>query len=431
MSLIDLALIGLSSQEREALDMKTIEETRLPGPLAGVRIVECAVWHAGPGASAILADMGAEVIKVETLAGDPERSQVSLGALDFASIDDPEWSFLFELSNRNKKGICLDINTAKGREIFTRLIETADVFLTNLRKTTKPKLGIDYASIAALNPRIVHANVSGFGPEGAMSDVGAFDPMGQAISGMVFLTGPDEPVLLQSVILDQMTAIAASHAILSALFVRERHGTGQEVHVSLYGSAIWLMHSNMLAAGIFKENPMTQWDRSRNSPLRNCFKCSDGKWLMGTNHPEQKFWPQFCRVTEQPQLEHDRRYATLQARAEHAPELVEFYDQLFMSRTRDEWIELLQSAGLMFAPVQHLDEVLRDPQALANDYIVDFEHPRLGSIKMPGYPVQFSANDAGTHAPAPRLGEHTQLVLADLGYSAEQFEQLRQEQVVK
>jgi crotonobetainyl-CoA:carnitine CoA-transferase CaiB-like acyl-CoA transferase len=413
------------------MSVKKEKEKLLPGPLKGIRIVECAVWHAGPGSSAILSDMGAEVIKVETLAGDPERSQKNLGAVNFEQAQNPDWSFMYELSNRNKKGICLDIHSNEGRNIFNELIKSADVFLTNLRKETKPRWGIDYASIKKINPTIVHANVSGFGPDGSMSNVGAFDPMGQAISGMVFITGRDEPVLLQAIILDQMTAIAASHAMISALFVRERHGIGQEVHVSLYSSALWLMHSNLLATGVFKSNPIVEWDRAKNSPLRNCLKCKDGKWIMGTNHPEDRFWPLFCDATGQSHLIADPRYETTDSRSAHSAELMEIFNKVFLSRTRDEWIELLLPKGLMFAPVQDLNEVLVDPQALANNYVVDFDHPHLGNVKLPGFPIHFSANSAGTHSPAPGLGEHTEQVLADMGYSSDEISRLRQDNIIR
>ncbi len=401
-----------------------------PRPLEGIRIIECAVWHAGPGASAILADMGAEVIKVETLAGDPERLQANLGAVRFDDIGGPDFSFLFELSNRNKQGICLDMKTPEGREIFEKLVSTADVFLTNLRQSTKPRLGIDYESIREIKPDIIHANVSGYGPNGYMSDVGAFDPMGQAISGMVFLTGSDEPVLLQSVVLDQMTSIAASHAVMTALFVRERHGYGQEVHVSLYSAALWLTHSNLLATGILGKNPVARWDRYRNSPLRNCFKCADGKWLMGTNHPEQKFWPLFCKTTEQNDLINDPRYVDVPSRTERSEELVRHFERVFLTRKRDDWLPVLQQAGLMFAPVQELTEVITDPQAEANDYVKAFEHPSLGSITIPGFPIQFSHNSAGTHTAAPKLGEHTTEVLATLGYSQDEIDDLRSQEII-
>jgi len=400
------------------------------GPLDGIRVVEYAIWHAGPGADAILADLGAQVIKIESLEGDPERSQATLGTADFRGVAEEGWSFLFEFSNRNKKGICLDIATPKGREIFERLIQDADLFLTNLRKSTKTRLGIDYESIRRINPGIVHANVSGFGPEGPMSDIGAFDPMGQAISGMAFLTGPDEPVLLQSLILDQMAAITASHAILTALLARERQGVGQEVHVSLYSSAIWLMHSNLLATGMLGHAMQMGWDRYQNSPLRNSFRCSDGKWLMGTNHPEQKYWSRFCSATGQKELEHDPRYATAEARMQHVADLVRHFEQIFASRERDEWLRVLHADGLMFAPVQTYEEVYRDPQARANGYVVDFPHRSLGTISMPGYPARFSAHSAGTHAAAPRLGEHTDEVLEQMGLSAAEIEDLRRGNVI-
>lgn len=396
----------------------------------GIRVVEYAIWHAGPGASAILGDMGAEVIKIETLDGDPERLQKGLGAVKFDIKADADWSFLFELSNRNKKGICLDINTDDGRGIFNRLIKSADVFLTNLRKSTKPRLGIDYSTLKKVNSDLIHASVSGFGMKGPLSDVGAFDPMGQAISGMVFLTGPDEPVLLQSVVLDQMTSIAASHAIITALFYRERYGIGQEVHVSLYSSAIWLTHANLLATGILKSNPIVPWDRSLNSPLRNCFKCKDGKWIMGTNHPEDKFWSRFCELTGKPELVDDPRYARTETRNENAAELVALYDEVFKTKVRDEWLSLFRDNGFMFAPVQELEEVLNDPQALLNGYVTDFLHPVLGNIKIPGFPVNFSASSAGTRSPSPGLGEHTEEVLKEMGYSKQDIKRFRDKKIV-
>ena len=407
------------------------EKTNLPGPLDGIKIVEYAIWHAGPGASAILGDMGAEVIKIETLNGDPERLAKQLGSVKFDVEADDDWSFLFELSNRNKKGICLDIQTGKGREIFNRLVETSDVFLTNLRNSTKPKLGVDYESLKKINPKIIHASVSGFGLKGPFSDVGGFDPMGQAISGMLYLTGDEEPVYLQSVVLDQMTSIAASHAIMTALFYRERHGIGQEVHVSLYSSALWLTYTNMLATGVMKKNPVEKWDRYKNSPLRNCFKCKDGKWIMGTNNPEEKFWDRFCDLTGRPELKNDPRYKDTETRVNNAAGLIEDYDKLFLTRTRDEWIKIFSENGFFYAPVQQMEEVIEDIQAVENGYVVDFQHPFLGNVKIPGYPVTFSANKAGTVRPAPGLGEHTDLVMKELGYADEEIQTFRDEKAIK
>jgi len=204
----------------------------LQRPLEGIRIVEYGVFHAGPGGNAILGDLGAEIIKIETSSGDPERYWTKVAGSDF-SLKNGE-SLIFEASNRNKKGICLDIKKVKGRKIFNRLITDADVFLTNLRKSTKVKLGLDYETLSQLNPKIIFASVSGYGLEGPMSDLGAFDPLGQARSGMMFVAGNSEPEMLHLGILDQATAITVSHAILTALLVRERQGYGQGDRIQRY-----------------------------------------------------------------------------------------------------------------------------------------------------------------------------------------------------
>lgn len=241
---------GFSSEKMRKKDRmlnKTEKTKKSSMPLEGIRVVEYGVFHAGPGASAILGDLGAEVIKIEDGKGDPERFWNNAGGADF-SMPDGE-SFMFQISNRNKKGMNLDIKSEKGRQIFHRMIENADVFVTNLRKSSKAGLGIDYTTLSRINPRIIYAGVSGYGPEGPDSDLGAFDPMGQARSGMTFMTGNEEPTLMNLAVLDQTTAIALSHAILTALFFRERHGIGQEGHVSLLSAAIWFQYTNMMMKG--------------------------------------------------------------------------------------------------------------------------------------------------------------------------------------
>jgi crotonobetainyl-CoA:carnitine CoA-transferase CaiB-like acyl-CoA transferase len=403
----------------------------LPRPLDGIRIVECATWHAAPGGNAILADLGAEVIKIETFPGDPERRQKNLGAVQFDLQGGPDWSFLFEFSNRNKKGICLDIKSEKGQQILHQLVKEADVFVTNLRKSTKPKLGMDYQTLSKINPKIIHANMSGFGTEGPMADVGGFDPMGQAISGMMYLADDNEPVYLQTVVLDQMASVAFSHAILAALVAKERQGIGQEVHVSLYSAAIMLTHANVMATSMMKQNPVKRWDRSKNPPLRTNYKCGDGKWLMGTNHPEEKYWPRFCEVMGLPELEHDPRFAETMDRIKNAPALITILDNMFQQNPREFWMKKFNEVGLMFAPIQKLSEVIEDPQALANNYIVDFDHPHLGNILIPGYPASFSSNAAGMHHAAPQLGEHTDPVMKEMGLSDAEIAELREKAVIK
>jgi len=399
-------------------------------PLEGIKIVEYGVFHAGPGAGAILGDLGADVVKIESGSGDPARTWITLGRIDM-SLPNGE-SLFFQISNRNKKGIHLDIEKEKGREILHRLVREADVFLTNLRKSTKAKLGIDYESLRQVNPRIIHANVSGYGPEGPMKDLGAFDPLGLACSGLMHVTGAPEPVLLHGGLMDQATAITASHAILTALFVRERSGIGQEVHASLYGTGLWLMYPNLMISNVLSLGPTDiSPNRYDHTPVRNFFRCKDGKWIMATHHPEEKYWPLFCKAIGQTALPTDPRFVDSPARKAHCAELVAIFDEVFATRTRESWMKILLAEKLMVCPIQNIDEIRADPQAIANGYVVDFKDRLLGETKIPGYPVHFSANRAGTRSFAPTLGEHTDLVMRQMGYTDEKIQELKKEGVIK
>jgi crotonobetainyl-CoA:carnitine CoA-transferase CaiB-like acyl-CoA transferase len=407
----------------------TEQKKNKPMPLTGIKILEYGVFHAGPGSTAILGDLGADIIKIESGFGDPERYWTKVAEIDMAMPNGE--SIMHEVSNRNKRGIYLDITTEKGREIFHQLIREADVFLTNLRKTTKKKLGIDYETLSAVNPKIIHANVSGYGPEGPMSNIGAFDPLGQARSGLMFATGSSEPTMLHLGVLDQATAIAASHAILTALLVKERQGIGQEIHVSLYSTALWMQHPNMMLSSALSVNPCVTGVRTHHSPLRNRFQCKDGKWIIGTHHPEEKYWSDFCKAMGKETLLKDRKYTDEAVRPVTSPELIEMFDAAFLEKTRDQWMEVFQPLGLMFCPVLHVTEVEHDPQAIVNGYVVPYEHRSLGKINIPGYPIHFSANSAGTRFSAPGIGEHTAEILKEIGYESEEIENLKKQGIVK
>jgi len=406
-----------------------VREMQRKGPLAGIRVVEYGVFHAGPGAGAILGDLGADVIKIEAAAGDPERYWTVVGGLDI-SVPSGE-SIMYEVSNRNKRGICLDIKKKEGLAVLHRLVSGADVFLTNLRRNTKKVLEIDYTALRRVKPDLIHASVSGYGPAGPAGNIGAFDPLGQARSGMMFLHDPERPALIHLAVLDQATAISMSHAILAALFVRERHGVGQAVDTSLYSSALWLMHANLVTASLLSVDAGMSWVREKNSPLRNNFRCRDGGWIIGVHHPESKYWETFCQATGQEPLLADPRYADSGSRQEHVKELVALFDTVIATRERSAWMEIFEQHGLMFTPIQTVKEVLSDPQALVNDYVVEFDHPELGKVKIPGYPAGFSECAAGTRSHAPGIGEHTLAILKEAGYSDEDIEALKEGGVVR
>lgn len=409
-------------------DSLTSERDQCP-PLQGIFVLEYGVFHAGPGAGAILGDLGAEVVKIEDLTGDPERYWTKLAGMDMAMPDGE--SAMFQFSNRNKRSICLDINPPEGRRILERLVARADVFLTNLRLSTKKQLGIDYETLKGLNSRMIHANVSGYGPEGYMADMGAFDPLGLARSGMMFATGGEEPKALHIGILDQATAIAASHAVMTALFVRERTGHGQEVQVSLYSVGQWLMGAGLMINSLLGIDPVIPEDRSRHSPLRNRYRCRDGRWIVCTHHPEDKYWPLLCEAIEQSHLLSDPRFADIKSRTANRAVLIQLLDEIFETRTSEEWMEIFVARGLMFCPVQRVGEIQKDPQALANHYMVDFQDPQIGRLCLPGYPVRFSANSAGTRFLAPSLGQHTGEVLQELGYSDQEIDLLKRDGVIR
>lgn len=399
-------------------------------PLEGIKVVEVGVWHAGPGANVVLADLGAEVIKVESLRGEPERHTGKFGNMDTESLDSGDWTLIFEISNRNKQSVQLDIASDEGRQILHRLVADADVFLTNLRSDTVENLGIDYPTLSAINPRLVYSKTNGFGPKGPLAGQGAYDTLGQAFSGMLFLAGNDEPTPLSVLILDQMTAIATSHAIITALLSRSMTGVGQDVHVSLYSSAIWLNYANLMTTSALGKEIDLSWNRRHHGVLRSMFRCADDVWLSGTHHPEDPYWQRFCTAIERPDLGADPRLATRVQRADHLPELYDTLDNVFAARTSEEWLKILADNGLLFAPVRRFQDVLHDAQAEINDYVVDVDHPRLGPLKVPGYPVTFGKDRPAPYRPAPATGEHTDAVLTALGFDDDAIADLRARKVI-
>ncbi len=400
-------------------------------PLEGIRVLELGMFHAGPGGAAILGDLGAEVIKIEQPGeGDPIRKLKRVGSVVFElQGGDSIWN---EAANRSKKSVTINLNKAKGREAIYRLVSKADVFIATLRRPALEKMKISYPDLAKINPKLIYAHVSGFGPKGPDRNAGAFDYQGQGRSGMMYSVGEPQmtPLVSQFGIVDQTTSIMVSHAIITALLARERSGIGQEVHISLLGTALFMLYCNVTTAliGGF-EIPRHQ--RSTEYAMRNYYKCADDKWLIMTLPPFEKYWQALCPALGHPELENDERFDTTEKRFDNSSQLIVLLDEIFASRPREEWLNILTQHDLPVSPVHRLTELKDDPQILENDYIVDFEHPRLGKIKIPGYPVHFSESWAGTTTCAPQLGEHTEAVLAEIGgYSHQEITEMSAEGVI-
>ena len=400
-------------------------------PLEGIRVLECGIFHAGPGGTAILGDLGAEVIKIEQPGtGDPIRATKRIGRIP---LDLPgDRSIFCEGANRNKKSVTIDLATNKGQEIVHRLVGRSDVFLTNMRPQAIKSLNITYPILRQFNSKLIYASVSAFGQKGPDRERGGFDYQGQARSGLMYSMGEIDmpPVLSQFGIVDQATAIMASHQIITALFMRERFGIGQEVHVSILGSTMFMLYFNILMTQMCGFKP-PRHKRSTELPTRNYYKCRDDRWLMMTLTPPEKYWGSLCLALDHPEIENDPRFNTDDMRLENAEQLVAVFDQIFATRPLEEWLGVFAEYDLFCCAVNRPGELADDPQVLANDYLVDFEHPTLGKIKIPGYPVHFSEGSAGTTSAAPELGEHTDEVLSTLGeYTRDEIAQLKEERVI-
>lgn len=400
-------------------------------PLEGVRVIDCGIYHAGPGGPAILGDLGAEVVKIERpKTGDPIRMVKRIGTVPLELPGGR--SIFFEGANRNKKSITLDLSTSEGQAIIHRLTSRSDVFMTNMRRPAVERLNITYPVLKEINPNLIYASVSAFGPKGPDRDRGGFDYQGQARSGFMYSLGEDgmPPLVSQFGIIDQITAIMTSHQILTALYMRERTGAGQEVHVSILGSATFLLYFNILISqmGGFE---VPRHNHAIAHPMRNHYRCADGRWLMMTLTPPERYWGSLCRALGRPDLENDPRFDTEDKRFEKSAELVAIFDDIFMMGTRQEWLDIFSEYDLFCCGVNSFMELEHDPQIIENEYLTDLDHPTLGKIKIPGYPVHFNGNCVQANRAAPELGEHTDEILTEVGgYSRSEIERFREDGVI-
>ena len=393
----------------------------MPGPLEGVRILDFTRYQQGPFATVLLSDLGADVIKVEEPTyGDLGRS---LG------LQPDGWCAYFQALNRNKRSLTIDTRTPEGREIVYRLIPETDVVTDNFRPGMMKRFGLDHDSLAAINPRIITASATGFGPKGPQAHEPSFDSIGQAMGGIAIAQGGGpgaEPSVVIGGMADQVGAMIFALGIAAAIAARELHGVGQHVDTSLLGSQLALQGLGLTGFLRQKEQRSggTRWN-----PLFTWYPCGDGLYLsLGLLDP--KWWPAFCEVLEREDLMVDERFAAPAGRTGNREELIEELNRTFATKPRDEWLALLKGADLPCGPVNDYAAVAKEPQVIANEYLTTLPDANLGEVGVVGTPIQMSETPAGPKSTAPDLGQHTEEILLELDYSWEDIERFKDAKVI-
>jgi crotonobetainyl-CoA:carnitine CoA-transferase CaiB-like acyl-CoA transferase len=385
-----------------------LEDTGAPqGALAGVRVLDMTSIGMGPYATQMLGDLGADVIKVEPAAGDVFRH---VTPQRHAAM-----SHAFMNFNRNKRSVVLDAKSELGREAMRRLVARSDVFVSNVRPRALRRLGLDHASMRAANPRIVHCVCYGYGEAGPYAGRAGIDDTIQAATGLAWLQGfgQDAPRYVNTVIADKVVGLQVAQSIVTALYARERTGRGQAIEVPMFETMVAFLAAEHLGGRTFVPPEGEAGYARMLTPHRRPFRTRDG-WMAVVPYTDGQ-WRRFFELAGEPAMAEDPKYATAVARSRVFGELYAFVERVLAARTTAEWTAMLAEADVPFAPVNDLDGLLQDPHLDAIGFWRTVDHPSEGTVRVPGFPVSYSDTPASLRRLAPRLGEHTDEVLREIG----------------
>jgi formyl-CoA transferase/CoA:oxalate CoA-transferase len=394
-----------------------------PLPLAGYRVIELAHLVAGPACGMYLADMGADVVKIEQPGGG-DASRTAYGAQLGGE------SAVFLTVNRNKRSVALDLARPQGRAVFERLVARADVVIEAYRGGVAERLGIDWTRLAPLNPRLVYCSLSAFGPDGPWRDKPGVDMLVQAMGGLMAVMGePDgPPVLCGAPVLDTIGALMAGQGILTALLHRERTGQGQRVDVSLLNGTL-LAHAARLAIFLATGEEPGRWGSGHPYIVPfQAFEARDG-WVYVAVWVD-RLWAPFCDAIERPALAADARFASRADRLARRAELTALLAEVFRARTVADWMARLETHDVLCAPVNRYADLPNDPQVIATGMLVEQDHPRAGRFRTLDTPIRFTETPGTLRTPSPALGEHTDAVLAESGLAPAEIAGLRESRVI-
>ena len=402
----------------------------MAAPLQGIRVLEVANWLAAPSATALMADLGADVIKVEPPGGDHYRGYImrTIG-YDY----DFETNYAFQADNRGKRSITVALDRPGGPALVRRLASGADIFVSNLVDDRVTKFGLGFDDLRTASPRIVYVSFSGYGRRGPDASRPGFDYAAfWARSGIMgMLADPDDPPPLgPRGIGDHTTALNILASTLAALRLRDMTGEAQHVEVTLQATGLWVASSDIQAALIAKQLP-ARHDRHRPvNPVWNSYRCAGGDWVLLIMPQPESYWPRFCEMIGRPEWVADERYNSVAKRKERTDELTAQIDASFAAHDFAYWSAKLDEYGLIWAPVSKLTDVIRDPQAHEMGWFTTIQHPIVGAFETLATPFHIYGADVGIRGPAPEAGAHTHEVLSEFGISEEGMARLASDGVL-